>query len=354
MQRPVLHTLLCLLPSLVLSLTGCAKKGSDAPGSGSTVFDSTEKGSPVAVTDANHRFYFRLKAGDTYRYKVVLTSSADAQTDDHLYKQFPPSEKATSVNTYYLHQTVKEVKPDSSTAFSITMDSVSLKLDKDTIHVHFSSNDPASKTDPRFASYMSVIGQTFGFTINKFGDVTEIYNTADYVTKAMKSFPDSVNTAQNRETMKKQIEGTIADYLGRTMVRFPDRVMAKDSAISVSRDINAPIWNQIVFPMRLNARTVVDGFQDRGGKVLASFTTRSTMVPIKDTLQDPAARATVGHMKAEVTENVLVEDVSGMLVHREITDDRSWDFTLEALKKPENYFKTHRNNKEHTTVDLLK
>ncbi|MBS1903703.1 MAG: hypothetical protein JSS75_08380 [Bacteroidetes bacterium] len=354
MQRSVLHAFLCIIPSLVLSLTGCAKKGSDAPGNGATVFDSSEKASPVAVNDANHRFYFRLKAGDTYRYKVQITSTADAQNDDHLYKQFPASEKATSVNTYYIRQTVKEVTKDSTIDFSITMDSVSLRLDKDTLHVRFSSNDPATRNDPRFQSYMSVIGMTFGVKLNKLGDVLEVYNTADYVNKAMKTFPDSLNTPQNRETMKKQIESTVAEYLGRTMVRFPDRVMAKDSSIVVSREVNAPIWNQISFPMRLDGKTVMDGFQERSGKVLASFTTKSTVTPIKDTLQDPAARATLGNMKTNVTENVLVEDATGMLVHREIVDERGWEFKLEALKKPENYFKTRRASSEHTTVDLLK
>lgn len=352
MRRPVLHTLLYLLPSLVLTFTGCANKGADTPGS--TVFDSTVKAAPVEVKDPDHRFMFRVKVGDTYRYKVMLTSGATAKTEDHLYRQYPATEDATSSNTYYIRQVVKEVKPDSSVQFSITMDSLTLKLDKDTVHVFFSSNDPAAKKDPRFSSYMAVVGQSFGFTINKFGDVLEIFNTAEYVNTAMKSFPDSLNTAKNRESMKKQIEGTIAEYLARTMVRFPEQPMAKDSSISVSKDINAPIWNQIAFPMRLTAKTVMDGFQEQGGKVLGSFTTRSSVTPIKDTLQDPAARATLSNMKANVTERVLVDDATGMLVHRDITDDRGWEFKLEALKKPENYFITKRHSTERTSVDLLK
>ncbi|HYM19917.1 MAG TPA: DUF6263 family protein [Candidatus Kapabacteria bacterium] len=349
----MLRTFLILFSSISLSFTGCAKKGTDAPG-GSAVYDTTEKATPVNITDANHFIYFRPKPGETYRYKITLNSTAGAQTEDSLYHQFPPKELATSINTYYLTQTVKQTKPDSSVEFSLAFDSVTMKLDKDTAHIKFSTNDPKTKNDPRFANFTLLTSESFGFSINKYGDVQEIFNTASIINKYMKTFPDSVNTPTNRDKIKQSVEATIAEYLGRTMVRFPEKPLAKDTTISVSREINIPVWQQISLPMHLAATTRMDGFSERGGKVLASFTTRTVVTPTKDGVEDPAAKATLSNMTTNVTESVLVEDATGMLVHREIRDERSWDFMLQAKKKPENFFKTHRSSKDITTVDLLK
>jgi hypothetical protein len=353
MQKPVLRTLLIFISSFSLAFTGCSKKGSDAPG-GSAVFDSTEKATPVNVTDANHMFYFRPKAGETYRYRITLNSGATAQTTDSLYRQFPAKELASSLNSYYLRQTVKQVKADSTVEFSLTFDSITMKLDKDTSHINFSTANALTKNDPRFQTFTMLAGETFGFTINKYGDVQEIFNTSSLVGKYMKTFPDSMNTTANREKIKQSVESTIAEYLGRTMVVYPRKPMAKDSTIEVSKDINVPIWQQISLPMHLDSKTVMDGFFERGGKVVGSFTTRTIVKPTKDGVEDPAAKATLSHMTANVSENVQVEDETGMLVHREIRDERSWDFRLEAKKKPENFFQTHRSSKDITTVDLLK
>lgn len=355
MRPNVFRIITCIVFVSTLAMIGCSKKGSDAPG-GAAIFDSTEQPKAVAVNEPNHYIYFRPKVGDVYRYRITLTSSAGAETDDQLYKQFPKTELASSTNSYYLKQTVKGIRPDSSVEFTLSFDSITLKLDKDTTHINFSTNNPKAKDDPRFATFAILIGENFGFYINKYGDVKEVFNTAGLVEKYIKNMklPDSANTAKNRDLIKKSVESTIADYLGRTMVRFPEKPMAKDSVMTVNQEINVPVWQSIAFPMRLDSKTTMDGFQERSGKVLASFTTVTSVTPTKTGIDDPAATATLANMKANVRELVLVEDATGMLVHREIKDERGWDFTLSVKKQQDKFFKTHRNSKDLTTVDLLR
>ena len=359
MRPNVFRIITCIVFVSTLAMIGCSKKGSDAPG-GAAIFDSTEQPKAVAVNEPNHYIYFRPKVGDVYRYRITLTSSAGAETDDQLEKLMPKTELASSTNSYYLKQTVKAIRPDSSVEFTLSFDSITIKLDKDTTHINFSTNNPNAKKDKRFSTFAILIGENIGFYINKYGDIKEVFNTSGLVEKFIKNIelPDSANTAdniaKNRDMIKKSVESTIADYLGRTMVRFPEKPMAKDSVMTVNQEINVPIWRSVSFPMRLDSKTTMDGFQERGGKVLASFTTVTSVTPTKTGIDDPAATATLANMKANVRELVLVEDATGMLVHREIKDERGWDFTLSVKKQQDKFFKTHRNSKDLTTVDLLR
>jgi hypothetical protein len=64
--------------------------------------------------------------------------------------------------------------------------------------------------------------------------------------------------------------------------------------------------------------------------------------------------ASLANPSMNIKETVLVEDATGMLVHREVRDERSWDFTLQNKKEQDKYFKTKRSSKDITTVDLLR
>ncbi len=336
-------------------LASCSKKEAGAPGGpNGAVYDSTEKAEPVNITDAQHYIYFRPKVGDTYRYHISLNSTAMAQTDDHIFGQYPKDENAVNINHYYLRQTVRDIRKDSSIEFSVVFDSILIKIDKDTIHLNFSSNNPASKDDPRFRSFAGLVGEQLVCIVDKHGLIKEISGTSNLIAKYMKQFPDSANTAENRDQIRKSVESSIADYLSHTMVLFPNKPMAKDSTLTESKDMNFPIWQQVMFPMHLDSKTVLEGFQERGGKVLANFVTTSTLKPLRTQLEDPSLTATLVNPQMNIRESALVEDATGMLVHREVRDERSWDFGIQNKKEQDKYFKTKRSSRDITTVDLLR
>lgn len=343
------------LAVFTLSIIGCSNKDSKAPADiNKTVFDTTEQAKPVTITDAKHLIYFRPKVGDVFRYRITMSSTATAQTEDHVYGQFPPKEAASSINVFYLRQTIKAVRPDSSVEFSFAYDSITMKMDRDTMHLLFNTNDPKVKNDQRFVAYSNLIGENFGFIINKYGDIQEIFNTSSLIAKYMKNLPDSANTTANKEKVKQLLEGNLAQSLERTLVRFPETPLAKDTNMEQTKQINLPVWQQILFPMQLHTKTTMDGFQDRGGKVLASFTTVTNITPLKTVQEDPVAKAVLANIHANIHENIIVEDATGMLVHRTYNDDRGWEFTLSAKKAADKFFHRTQSSKETTTVDLLR
>jgi hypothetical protein len=356
MYQRTTRLIAAVLALCVISSIGCSNKDSKAPGAdvNKTVFDSSEKAKPVTITDAKHLIFFRPKVGDIFRYRITMTSTATAQTEDHVYNQFPPKEAASSQNLYYLRLTVKSIRPDSAVEFSFGYDSITMKMDRDTTHILFSTNDPKMKTDQRFIAYSNLIGETFGFTINKYGDIQEIFNTTSLVAKYMKNLPDSANTAANKDKVKQLLEGNLAQSLERTLVRFPETPLAKDTNMEQTKQINLPVWQQITFPSTLHTKTTMDGFEDRGGKVLASFTTITSLSPDKMVQEDPMAKAALANLHANIKENIVVEDATGMLVHRTYNDDRGWEFTLSAKKAADKTFHRTQSSKETTTVDLLR
>ncbi len=94
--------------------------------------DSTSSGSPVEITEKNHRLLLRPKVGTTQRYRIVTRSVRSQDISDQLFNGPQGKKTTTNATEYYLRQNIRAVKPDSSVDVTFRIDSVKFNLTQDT------------------------------------------------------------------------------------------------------------------------------------------------------------------------------------------------------------------------------
>jgi len=330
-------------------LSSCSKE--NGPGSKPpAVFDTSESAKPVTITEKEHRIYFRPKVGDVFRYRIWQKSNSSAVSTGPM----AGNETAMSEDSYYLKQTIRAIRPDSSVDLSFRFDSINVRLEKDTMKINLSSNRPADLKDPRFASYAALLGVDIGVIVTRFCDIKEMYGTTDLISKIMQRYPDSLRTPDNINVMKQQIEGTIAEYVHETMMHYPDHPLAKDSTMTASVEQNVPVWANVIYPTQIDIKQVLTGFEERGDKTLAVFTTTTSYRPKQSVIENGPVKSTLNNYTASTKEEIRVEDATGALVYRKETDDQSFTLILESKDEPANKLQTDRKSRSVRTIELLR
>ena len=341
-----------LLCTLIFSLllTSC-NKDNGPQGKVTTVFDSSETGKNVTITEKEHHIFIRPKVGETYRYHIMQhsvsskTGTAPGQPQFH--------QAATADNSIYVHETIRSIRADSSIDMTFKFDSMSVKLVQDTQKIDLSSSRAADRNDERFASFAALLGEDIGVIVTKFGDVKEVYGTSNIITKILKPYPDSIKMKEG-EFIKNQINARIGQYVLETMMHYPDQPLAKDSTQKKDYEDNIAIAASVQFPMQINIKQVLTGFEERGDKVLAIFTTNSTARPVRSVMQEGPVKATLANWVMSTKEDIRVEDLTGMLVYRNVIEEKESSLTLESTQAVGKSIRTDEKSKSTTKVELLK
>ena len=351
MRFPIRITLFFAFTTFLVFLSSCSKEGGAPQGNTNAVFDSSQTAKAVTVTEKEHRIYIRPKVGNSYYYRIVQHSSstsngsAPGQPDAH--------QSATTDNYIYIHQTIRGIRADSSIDMLFKFDSMSVKAVQDTIKVDLSSNRAADRSDPRFSSFAALLGEDIGVIITKFGDVKEVYGTTNIIEKIMKPYPDSIKMKQG-EYIKNQINARIGQYVLETLMHYPDQPLAKDSTQKKDYEENVPISPSVTFPMQINIRQSLTGFEERADKVLAIFTTNSTARPVRSVIEEGPVKATLQNFTMSTKEDIRVEDATGMLVYRNVIEEKTYALSIESSQAAGKTIKTDERAKSTTKVELLK
>ncbi|MEI8133636.1 MAG: DUF6263 family protein [bacterium] len=333
----------------VAFLSSCNKEG--GPGSKPpAVFDSTEKANPVTVSEKEHRIFVRPKVGDVYRYRISQHSNSSAISAGAV----SGSESAQSEDSYYLTQTVRAIRADSSVDMSYRFDTISVKSEKDTAKINLSSSRPADRKDPRFSTYAALLGEDIGVIISPYGDIKEMYGTSNIISSIMKRYPDSLRTAENTSAVKQQIEATIGQYIHETMMHFPHHPLAKDSVDRAEFQQNSPIWGNVIYPMVISIKQTLTGFEERGGKVQAVFMTNTEFKPMQSVIENGPVKATLNNYIASTKEELRVDDTNGELIYRKVNDDQSFTLILDSKDQQGKGLTTERKSKVTRIVELLR
>jgi hypothetical protein len=340
-------TLAILLSFFLLS---CSKDNSGPGGKPPAVFDSSESAKPITVTESEHRIFFRPKVGDVFHYMISERSTSSAISTGPI----SGSEKASTEDLFYLKQTIRTIRPDSSVDMTFRFDSIIIKAEKDTMKINLSSNRAADKKDPRFASYAALLGEDIGVIVSRFSDIKEIYGTSSIISDIMQRYPDSMRTPENINTIKQQIENNIAEYIHETMMHYPNNPQAKDSTISANVEQNMPVWVNVIYPMQISIRQVLTGFEERGGKMLAIYMTTTNYHPRQAIIENGPVKSSLNNYSAVTKEEIRVEDATGVLIHRTESDDQSFTLVLESKEQPNQTLTTERKSKSLRTIELLR
>jgi hypothetical protein len=329
----------------------CSKDAGGPKGSSNAVFDSSQSAKPVTVSEKEHRIYIRPKIGNTYYYRILQHSTS--ATNGTAPGQPPLHQSATSDNYIYVHETIRGIRSDSSIDMTFKFDSLTVKLTQDTMKVELSSNRPADRNDPRFASFAALLGEDIGVIMTKFGDVKEVYGVSNIITKIMMPYPDSIKIKEG-QFIENQIKARIGQYVVETMMHYPDQPLAKDSTQKKDYEENIPVAASVTFPMQVSIRQALSGFEERDDKVLAIFTTISTARPVRAVIEEGPVKASLQNFTMSTKEDIRVEDQSGMLVYRNVIEEKTFSLTLESSQEPGKTIQTDEKGKSTTKVELLK
>jgi hypothetical protein len=330
-----------------------AKSMNSPTGGTQAALDSSANGTPVDITDNNHRLLLRPKVGTTQRYRIVTHSERSQDITDQLFNG-PQGKKSTiSTTEYYLRQTVRAVKPDSSIDMTFRLDSLKMKIAQDTSKIAYNSNKPADRKDLKFTEYNVIMSQDFGAIISKFGEILEIYGLQSMVTQIMKDLPDSMRSDRYKEMTNRQLQILLNQYVSIVLTHFPDKPLAKDSTWSLHIETNLPVSEVVQFPVSVTSKETLKGFQEMGGTMLAVLDATSSQTPTKTSFEQGEAKASLQNFISTATATTHIEDASGVLVKRAAHTKQSYQFVLESKQQAGKVAKSIMLSTEDTSVDLL-
>lgn len=352
-----------LLTVLVLSASGLTSCGKgDAPQSGkpgdstnASIIDTTQPAKQVEV-DSAHVIYFRPKAGEKRRYRIVTTGKAVLDVTDQL--MGGPSGKRSSDTRaeFIVREEVKAVNADSSVNISYFIESISASQVQDTSRNSYSSTNAAQKTDPMYDHFTGLIGKEIKVKMSKHGgpvdnqSVTGLEQIADELVKKM---PDSLRSPVAKNMRMQQLHSLVNQSVAQLFVFLPSRPVGKDSTWSVSQEINVPVTQQVMFPMTQKSTELVRGFEERAGKVVGVLEASSVLTPLKSVLEQGDAKASLKNFKTVVKAVTRVEDMTGQAIHRTLNNSRGFDFTVESKQQPGKVYRTVSTVEENLVVELL-
>ncbi len=342
--------LYCAVLSLFVSLSSCSKDGSAPGASTRTVFDSSETAKTVTVTEKEHRIFIRPKVGEVYRYIIAQHSSTSQTASGALTK----NESAVSDDIFYVKETIRAIRPDSSIDITFRFDSLHIKMSNGKMNVDLSSNRPNDLKDSLFTSYAALLGEDIGVIVTRFGDIKEMYGTSNIMTKVTKGYPDSLKSGQNLEAIKNQVQASIAQYVVETMMRYPDHPLAKDSTQKADFEQNVPVWASVMYPMQIDIKQVLTGFEERGGKTLVVFNTLTSVRPTRSVIDNGPVKSTLNNFTASTKEDIRADDATGILVYRKVVEEQSYSLILESKDQPGKGLTTERKSKSVRTAELLR
>ncbi len=345
--------LLVLAMVFALSLSSCNKDNGPGSASSGAVYDSSETAKPVTMEEKDHRIMFLPKVGEVYRYRVTITNVASAQSQDDLLNQLPPIQNVKGVTVYYLKQTIRQIRPDSTVDVSVHFDSIATSVVQDTTKAEFSSTRDKDKNDPRFAQTAILGGQDFGMIVTRNGDVIEMYGTSNLVARYMATLPDSLKSVQMQNYINGQVQTLIKSYVGRTLTHFPAKTLAKDTTWGASGAQNINVFNTL-FQGFITSTEKIAGFEERGGKRLAVFDATSSVKPTQNVIEQDPLKATLANYTGTTHAVSNVEDATGVLVYRSVMTKLGYDFTIESKKMPGKRLHSVQTSNENAVTELLK
>jgi hypothetical protein len=336
------------------TITGCKKEGSPSAGGSGAIYDSAEVAKPITVDGKNHYLYFRPKAGETFRYRVTVSTTSDETNTDQLFGTFAPKASLKMRTIYYLRQTNSGFRPDSSVNLTIKLDSISLHIEKDTTRLDFSTTREADRKDSRFSNTAMLAPGEYGVIMSRDGNISEMIGISDIVSKLLATIPDSMKTQQTLQYIENQTKSALGDYMMKTLTHFPGKPVGKDSTWGSIQRQNYTVWQNVIYPSVVDSRETLSRFEERGGKKLAVLEAVSTVKPMQNIIEQDPLKVTLNSFEYMSKATSNVEDETGVLLYRVLTQDNSYDLMIESKKQQGKIFRTIKKTTDRTTIELLK
>jgi hypothetical protein len=344
---------LFLIVSSAIALTSCSKdKPQPAVGSRTeATIDTTEKVPEATITDTNHHIYFRPKVGATYRFHVadkITQTMSDEQGGQ------TRNQNGATTTEYYIRQTIKSIRADSSVLMVMRVDSLQATMTRDTQKVAYSSAKSADRSNREFLEFNLVLGKDFTVKVNKYGDLNDIPDVSAITAALLQTAPDSV---RNRPDVKaqatRQAQMVANSYAMRVLAHNPTRKIVKDTTWKNSSEVNLDFAPGLSFPVTVDASEQVKAIEQRGDKVVVLLQDHSATTPKKRQFDEANVKATINDFLATSDGAIRLEDATGVLFHRLLEEKRRLVFVVESKQTPTQKRVLKQTSTENMVVEQL-
>jgi hypothetical protein len=249
---------------------------------------------------------------------------------------------------------VNGFRPDSSVNLSVKIDSIALHIERDTARLDFSTSREADRKDPRFINTAMLAPGEYSIIVSREGNIVEMMGISDIVSKLMANVADSLKTQQTMQYLETQTKSALSDYMVKTLTHFPGKPVGKDTVWGSTMRQNYTVWQNVMYPSVIDSRETLSRFEERGGKRLAVLDAVSTIKPMQAIIEQDPLKVTLNGFEYVSKATSNVEDETGVLLYRVLTQDNSLDLAIESKKQPGKTFRTVKKTIDRTTIELLK
>lgn len=231
-----------------LIITGCTSKKEDKPvdKKQTTAFDSTDiKTKPV--DNPNQSFLMRYKFQKDKKYSYRLTTLSEVFGSEEMVGGQSMSNKMKQQVNYKFDLATKDIDSDSTAEIAITIVSVDMTAETGNKKISYKSGTKIDSVIKNFPQYESLINNSFSVTVNKYGEVTDIFKVDRIVNRLLEIGGDASKiTTEQKAGLKQQIiEGGLRPLLVQLFRKVPEKFVAKDTTWEIKQPNNKYLTYEI-------------------------------------------------------------------------------------------------------------
>ena len=229
-------------------ITGCTSKKEDKPvdKKQTSGFDSSDiKTKPV--DNPNQSFLMRYKFQKDKKYSYRLTTISEISASEELVGGPSQSNKMKQLVNYKFDLTTKDIDKDSTAEMSISISNVDVTIENGNKKITYKSGTKVDSLIKNFAQYESLINNPFSVSVNKYGEVTDIFKVDRIINQLLEISGEASKVTSEQKMMLKQqiVEGGLRPLLVQLFRKVPEKQAAKDTTWEIKQPANKILTYEI-------------------------------------------------------------------------------------------------------------
>jgi hypothetical protein len=231
-----------------LLIAGCANKKEDKPvdKKPGAAFDSSDiKTKPIDNPNQSFQMRYRFQKNQKYSYRLTTISEVTGS------ESVSPSESVTRKMKqqviYKFDLTTKDIDSDSTSEISISITNIEMNAEADKQKITYKSGSKADSVVKKFAQYEALINNPFSVTVNKYGEVTDIFKVDKIINKLIEIGGEGKSIPPEQKNMIKQsvVDGGLRPLLVQLFRKVPEHNVAKDTTWETKQPANRYLTYEI-------------------------------------------------------------------------------------------------------------
>ncbi len=231
-----------------LIITGCTSKKEDKPVDNkqtSAVDTSDIKTKPVDNPNQSFQIRYKFQKDKKYSYKLTTISEVFASEEEVGGRSM--SNKMKQQVNYKFDIATKDIDSDSTAELSITIANIEMNAETGNKKINYKSGSKVDSVMKNFVQYESLINNAFSVTVNKYGEVTDIFKVDRIINRLLEISGEAAKVTSEQKTMIKQqiVESGLRPLLVQLFRKVPEHTVAKDTTWEIKQPSNKYLTYEI-------------------------------------------------------------------------------------------------------------